>query len=98
MNYPATDYINWLPTGDERQRRGVRVIMACFYWLVGANRNRLEAAAAELKSSSRRDDHWSFVLADVFQMPCWSMCGQRGSGTGQFVYAESFRLKVVARK
>lgn len=39
LNYPATDHIYLLPTGDQRQRQGVRVITACFYWLVEANRN-----------------------------------------------------------
>lgn len=34
--------------------------MACFYWLVGANRNILQAAT-ELKSSSRRDDHRRYI-------------------------------------
>lgn len=68
INDPATDHIYLLLTGDERQRQGVRVIMACFYWLVGANRNSLQAAP-ELISSSTTDNHRSRVQVDVFQMP-----------------------------
>lgn len=48
INYPATEHIYLLLTGDERQREGVRVIMARFYWL--ANRNSLQAAT-ELKAA-----------------------------------------------
>lgn len=64
----ASDHICSLLTGDERQRQGVRVIMASFYWLVRAKRNSPQAAA-ELKSSSRGDDHWSFEPVDLFQIP-----------------------------